>query len=240
LGDFAAALEQNVRAREIREALAAEFPLNADFRRTVSVSFYNEGEILGRMGRNREALASYRNDLAIAERLMAADPKNEQYRGDVAYAQIRVGDMLVRLGDPNDALASYHASMTLRGADVQADPGNLWKRSSLIEAHAKTAKALALLGRRDDALAEARSTQALMNGTTVPTEDAGIRGFFADTYADLGDVHATLALCGSARALYRSGLDIWRDMATRKVLSAADANKPQDVERRMRGCGGPM
>jgi len=212
------------------------------------VSFYNEGEILARMGRIGEALDSYRQDLRIARRLMAADPRNEQFRGDVAYAEIRVGDMFVRRGEPARALPSYHASMVLRAEDVKVDSANIWKRSSLIEAHAKTAKALSLLGREPAALAEIDLTHALMKATAIPRDEASILGFFADSYADLGDAQATLSraggisawrreqLCPAARELYRAALAIWSDMASRKILSAPDAAKPKAVERRLQAC----
>jgi non-specific serine/threonine protein kinase/serine/threonine-protein kinase len=247
-GDLENALANNRRALELRAALAAEFPLNADHRRTLAVSYYNAGEILSKMGRTGEALESYRQNLARIEALLAQDPENEQYRGDVAYSLIRVGDMLAVQGRPREALARYGRSLTMRERDVTADPTNLWKRSSLIEAHAKITKTLAKANQRAAALEATAKTLALMDKTRVESTNVVIRGFFADTYADLGQAHAVLAAgrripdddrpehWRRSRDLYRRSLAIWEDLRGRGTLSAIDRPKLETVEREIARC----
>ena len=247
-GDLDSALAHNRRALELRAALAAEFPLNADYGRTHVVSYYNDGEILAKMSRRREALDSYRKSLSLAERLSWQDPNNEQYRGDVAYALIRVGDMLVALGDPQRALVSYQKSRTLRERDVNADPTNLWKRSSLIEARAKMTKALAIGRQYQAALAASAETQALMAHTRLDPTNANFRGFFADTYIDLGAAHALLARergttpgerrdrWRAARTWYQQSLEIWQDLQGRGTLAATDRPKLESVAGEIARC----
>jgi len=247
-GDLGGALENNRKALTIRAALATDFPLNSDYQRTLLVSYYNEGEILSAMGRWREALESYRKDLALARKLSAADPKNEQYRGDLAYALVREGDMLVKLSDPGNALSSYRRSEEMRAADVRADSSHLWKRSSLIEARAKICKTLARLEQAANAAAQCESTLALMQSTAVDAGNAAIRGFFADTYADLGEAFAALAQrtsiandertrqWRSARDMYQRSSDIWQDMKRRGTLSKVDAAKPDSAAREVARC----
>jgi non-specific serine/threonine protein kinase/serine/threonine-protein kinase len=244
-GELERALEHNRQALAARAALCADFPLNADYRRTLLVSYYNDGEILAKMGRDREALESYRMDLRIAEELSAADPKNSQYRDDRAYALIRIGDMLDKLREFPQALAHYRQSLELRREDVQGDPANLWKRASLIEAHAKIAKTLAGTDETQAALAESQETLALMEKTTLEPTNAAIRGFFADTFADLGEAHSMLAALGGAGSsdqrriacnLYRRSLEIFQDLRQRAILSAADLAKPETIARKMSEC----
>jgi serine/threonine protein kinase len=231
-GDLAGALAHHREALKLRERLAAASPLNADYKRTVLVSWYNIGEVLSMLGDTRQALDSYRRDLEIAEGLLAADPKNEEYRGDVAYASIRVGDMLAALGRPVGALGNYRRSLAMREADVRSDPTNLWKRSSLIEAHAKISGVL-VAGDPPAALAEANRTLALMEATDVDPQNAVIRSFFAETYANLGDVHAALAAGGAdsgtrwrvAREMLRRAEVIWRALDERGALSSNDVKR---------------
>lgn len=221
---------------------------NADYRRTLAVSHYNDGEILAKLDRTREALESYRQNLAIAQALMSADPQNEQYRGDVAFAHIRVGDMQAKLGDTTQALASYRQSLSLRATDVKADAANLWKRASLIEAHAKIAKTLAQMGNKAAALTACAETLALMEQTEIEPTNALFRIFSADTYTDLGAAYLSLAegaraatgerrnMASTARDMYQRALDILEDMRRRCILSSADAANPQAIAAQLAKC----
>jgi tetratricopeptide (TPR) repeat protein len=242
------ALEKNGRALSIRAALAKDFPLNADHKRTLEVSYYNQGEILARMGRTHGALGSYREQAGICEQLHRADPSNEQYRGDLAYALIRVGDMLFKLADYAEALANYKRSQDFRSADVKANPANLWKRSSLIEAKAKICKTLAAAHRSGEAQEPCLDALTLMQTTNLDAGNAAIRTFFADTYSDLAA--AEVALAGSesrvadkrrkrlraARSLHVRSLELWQDLQTRNILARADKGMKDAVLQKVAEC----
>jgi tetratricopeptide (TPR) repeat protein len=187
-----------------------------------------------------EALESYRRNLAMAEQLSREDPNNEQYRGDVAYALIRVGDMLAVLGHDDEALAQYRRSQTLRARDVKTDPGNLWKRSSLIEAYAKSRRCWPEPASTVRRWRQPRRHRRSWEHAAVAPTNANFRSFFADSYADLGEAHATMARDTSAgpderrershaaRQLYQRSLEIWQDLRTGDSFSAirADAGMP--------------
>ena len=248
MDDLPAALENNSRALSIRAGLSKDFPLNADYKRTLQVSYYNQGEILARMGRIRAALDSYLADVAICEQLHRADPRNEQYRGDLAYGLIRVGDMLFKLARYPEALTNYKRSHDLRSADVKSDPTNLWKRSSLIEAKAKICKILATAHRADEAQEPCSDAFSMMQATVLDPGNAVIRSFFGDTYADLADGDATLALdrslsaaerrkhWQSAHNLYVRSLEIWQDLGKRNILVQADRGKDEIVSQKIARC----
>src|SRR5581483_2674563 len=228
--------------------LSKDFPLNADYKRTLQVSYYNQGEILARMARIPAALASYREEIALGEKLLRTDPSNEQYRGDVAYGLIRIGDMLFKLARYDEALANYRKSHDLRSVDVRTDPTNLWKRSSLIEAKAKICKTLAADHRGGEAQESCSGALSLMQATALDPGNSAIRSFFADTYSDLAEAEATLAANNStradegrlhwrsARSLYQRSLEIWQDLQTRNILNRADQGKKDAVLRNIAEC----
>jgi non-specific serine/threonine protein kinase/serine/threonine-protein kinase len=237
-GDLGSALAYHQDALKLRERLSARAPLNADYRRTVAVSWYNIGEILAEQGRPRPALDAYRRSSAISEKLVTADAANQEYRGDLAYAELRVGDMLLRIGSHREATAAYQRSRELREADVRADPTNLWKRSSLIEVHAKLSKALSK-DQPAPASNEADLARSLMEATTVDPQNAAILSFFAQTYADLGDVYRALS-AGSrgdragggalADKMYDHAEEIWRGMEDRGMLSSSDRKRRAELK----------
>ena len=248
LADLTGALENNRRALALRAALAKDYPLNADYKRTLQVSYYNQGEILARMGRLRPALASYRAEVALGEKLLSRDPINEQYRGDLAYGLIRIGDMLFKLTRYAEALGNYRASQELRSADVKADPTNLWKRSSLIEARAKICRTLAAAHQATEAREPCAGALTLMQHTSVDSGNSAIRSFFADTYSDLAQAEAALAIGASegaderrrhwqsARSLYERSLQIWQDLQARNILARADQGKKEAVLQEIAVC----
>jgi hypothetical protein len=124
---------------------------------------------------------------------------------------------------------------------VKDDPAHLWKRASAIEVNAKLTGVLAKTGEIEAALSTSRETLALMEQTTVEPTNAAIRGFFADTFADLGEAHATLAQTQStprvaACEMYRRCLAILHDMRDRGTLSGSDAAKPEAIAQKISEC----
>lgn len=237
LGEYKKALENNSFALEIRQKLADDFPLNADYQRTVSVSYYNQGEILAKLLRYYEALQSYQKDLEIAETLSAKDPSNDEYRDDTAYALIRVGDILVQLSDNNQAMSNYRKSQKMREEDVKADSSNLMKRSSLIESYAKISKTLSKMGQIESAKSEALATFSLLGKTEVESDNAAIRGFFAETFIDLGETYTNLSnlkiisvdekvkLNISACEMDQKAAEIMQDMTERNMMTKSDMER---------------
>jgi tetratricopeptide (TPR) repeat protein len=200
------------------------------------------------MGRIREALGNYRQDVAIAEKLLHNDPSNEQSRDDLAYGLIRVGDMLFKLASYSEALAKYKRSQELRASDVQKDPSSLWKRSSFIESKAKICKTLAAMKDSSQAKEVCADALSMMQATTVSPDNAVIRSFFGDTFADLGDAQAALAAnysisqperqraWESARGLYVKSHEVWQDLAKRNILGDAEKGKDEIVSQKIASC----
>ena len=71
-GDLHAALVSFQRCLQLRVDLSAEFPNNTDYRSLMSAAHYWEADTLAKLGRDREALQSYRRSLTVSEELAAA------------------------------------------------------------------------------------------------------------------------------------------------------------------------
>ena len=253
LGDLELALEHNKAALQERAELVSEFPLNAEYQRALYAAHFQDGAILARLGRPREALQSYERNLAIVETLLATDPKNELYRSDRGHAMVRIGDMLVVLEDIPGALTRYRASLAIRSAESDADPSNLFKRTSLVEAQAKLAKALARYGEHASAGAQSTAALVLLEAMTLEPTYAGLRAAVAERYADLGEVYSIIAATQSRRGadatradwrraldMYRRSAAIWLDLRERGILAEANAAELDAVNREIARCSAAL
>ena len=87
-----------------------------------SVAYDKIGDVLLAQGKLAEALASYREDLAITSRLAAADPSNASWQRDLSVSYNKVGDALVAQGKLDEALASYREGLAIRARLAKSDP----------------------------------------------------------------------------------------------------------------------
>jgi eukaryotic-like serine/threonine-protein kinase len=239
-GDLERALAHTRAALALRAGLVAESPLSATYKNNLGVTYYNEGDVLGRMGRDREALEAYRKSAAIGEELLAADPESES---SPAFAILRIGDTLFRLADYRQALTSYRRAHAMHAASLKADPANLWNRAAVVIGYAKIGRTLARLGQAEDALAACAEAIALLERTPVEPDNIVVGGTFAESYTELGDAYATLAAderapkserqarWRSARDAHRRSFEFWRDLRDRGLLSAVDAGRPDAAAR---------
>ena len=65
------------------------------------------------MGRDKEALASYRSALAAIEKLAESDPGNLQWQRDIAILEGQIGGVLADRGATKDALVSFQRSLAI-------------------------------------------------------------------------------------------------------------------------------
>lgn len=86
------------RSAAVREALVAAAPDNANFKRSLMVSYGNLGDVLGyrveNLGQPRGAIEAFRKAAAIADEAMAKDPADRRAVFDVVNATLRVGTVL--------------------------------------------------------------------------------------------------------------------------------------------------
>ena len=103
------------------------------------------------LGGTENALANYRQALAIRLKLLEAGPDDEAIQAQVAKSHEGIGDMLALLGDVNGAHEAYRESLEIRERIADADPADLEKRRQ---------KAIALLNMGAAELALGRAAAA--------------------------------------------------------------------------------
>ena len=217
--DLPGALESQHRSLELREALANEFPDNAEYDRLVGSARYYLATVLGRMARWEEARGLF-------ERNLAAEPNSGFY-------QLRVGEALGQLGRYREALEYFQRARRLHAAELRADPGNLLRRLSLAGDHGWTCKALVFLA-RPEATPACSETAAFIDAIPVEPDHAFARAYLAAIWFDLGEAHDSLAARSANRMaerrshrlaalkMYRRSREIWFDLAGRKLVSPTD------------------
>jgi tetratricopeptide (TPR) repeat protein len=122
--DPATALAGYETSLAIEQALLAEDPTNALFKRDLSHSFGGCGEALFRLGRPAEGSAAYAKAIALRSELVAADPKNMGIRQALARAHLNLAENLTASGNSGEALASLRQAQPMLDDLTAKDPSN--------------------------------------------------------------------------------------------------------------------
>jgi tetratricopeptide (TPR) repeat protein len=93
-----------------------------------------------------QALAAFREELALSERLAASDPNSVEYRRNVAFSHENIGMMLLSLGDPQAALASFRQRLAGFEALAALDPTSMAHQRNILVSHNQIAGTLRALG----------------------------------------------------------------------------------------------
>jgi tetratricopeptide (TPR) repeat protein len=104
------------------------------------------GDVLQTKGRLDEALAAFRESLAISQRLASLDPSNAAWQRDLAVAHSKVGDILQEQGRLDEALAAYREDFAISQRLVSTDPANAAWQRELAVAHSKVGDILQAQG----------------------------------------------------------------------------------------------
>src|SRR5262249_56700826 len=104
-------------------------PDDAQRQRDLAVSHIQIGDVLVAQGKLADALASFRESLAINERLATIDAANPLWQQDRAGSHSKIGGVLMAQGKLADALASFRNSLAIAHRLARADPQHpLWQR----------------------------------------------------------------------------------------------------------------
>jgi hypothetical protein len=87
------------------------------------------GDVLQAKGRLEDALAAYREYLAIFQRLAATDPSNVGWQRDLALAHNKLGQAFQDIGDEKNAQSSYRSAVEAMEWAIAMSPGTvMWKQ----------------------------------------------------------------------------------------------------------------
>jgi tetratricopeptide (TPR) repeat protein len=113
--NLAVAQQKFEEALKIFRKLSAMDPKNTGWRRDVTVSLDNVGDLLQAAGNRDSALAHYQESLAIRRELSAMDPKNTLWQRDLSIGFLKIGNVLLASGDyPAAAAFCQNAVGTLK------------------------------------------------------------------------------------------------------------------------------
>jgi len=110
--------------KKLRDILATAAADRLDCRHELMYRHSQVGELHARAGRLTQALAAYREQLAVAESLAADEPGDPGRQRDLSVAYSAIGDILAAAGQPEDALASYQEDLAIAERLAAADPAN--------------------------------------------------------------------------------------------------------------------
>ena len=195
-----------------RKALSRYEPVAAttgdrDDRFNLFVAHAKVGGAFARLGRNREALASYATARPIIQALVDEDGNDATARRSLAVSLNQIGELLDRSGDSAGALARYRESLALREALAPADPRNVLARSDLVGSYIHIGDLLAKTGADAEALAQYGLAARILEA--LAARDPGDRASQADlagAVARIADLQARQGKATDALARYRKAL----------------------------------
>jgi tetratricopeptide (TPR) repeat protein len=222
LGNTGAQRARVNEAHQLMQGLAAESKGNDTFRRGLSVTYEEIGDVLAAQGNLPEALKSYRDSLAIRAALVEGTPANTGWQRDLSLAHARTGDVLVALGNLPEALKSYLQGLAIRERLAKAEPADaVWQRD-LSVSYEKVGNVLAAQGDLTDALRAYRDDLAIA-GRLANSDPANTdwQRDLSVSYNKIGNV--LLAQSNGAEALksYRDGLVIRERLAKSDPANAS-------------------
>ena len=209
-------------SRATFEQLAASAPDNLPLQRSRAAMLIEFGETYQTLGDLEQALAAYRDSLAIHERLAAGDRGNTDWQRDLSVSYNRIGDVLVAQGKLDEALKAYRDGLDIAEGLTAADPGNTKWQRDLSVWYDKIGDVLVAQGRLGDALKAYRAASLLPNVWRRPI--AAMRNGSATCRCrTTGSARCCRHRASSTRALkaYRDGL------AIAERLAAADRGNTQ-------------
>ncbi len=131
LGNTAAALESRRKALEIRQALAAANPQDAQNRRALAAGYQNLGKILRETNDSASALEYNQKALEIYQPLAEENARDTEFQRLLAKAYNAVGSVQYELGDLDGAFDNLQKSLEITRSLAALDPTSEETRRSL-------------------------------------------------------------------------------------------------------------
>jgi tetratricopeptide (TPR) repeat protein len=186
------------------------------------------GDVLQTKGRLDEALAAFREALAIFQRLASTDPSNAGWQRDLAVAHAKVGDILQTQGRLDEALAAFREAFAIFQRLASLDPSNAdWQRE-LGVTHDRVGDIVQAQGRLDEALATFREAFAISQrlASTEPS-NANWQRDLAIAHSSLGQAYQSMGNEKNAQSCYRSAVDA---MEQAVAMSPGNVGWKQDLD----------
>ncbi len=214
LGERDSAERAYRRALELREALAAEYPKNPEYRRDVADSYIMLGHLLGDAGQLAEAESADRRAIDLGEALLSEFPRDHQYRRIVAGGQDSLGQVLRATGRLKEAESAHRQAVEHGNALLSESPGSPSCRRELAVYCTNFGYLCRAIGRPQDAESAHRRALDLFQGLVAESpKDPGHRWKLAGSYTNLDSILADTGRLVEAEAACRKALGLYESLA---------------------------
>lgn len=195
------------RARNYYQGFLRQRATDRSVRADFAATYYRVAWITELIGSSQDALASYRQALAVYEDLVRAEPGIARFQSDLAIVCNDLGNLLGRLGQPAEALRVQQKGLAIREAVARAHPHGARYQNELAKGFANVGSFLADMGRQAEAL------QSYQKACEVDENALAERPARLEFASDLGKSFNSLASIQADLALdYQSIGALLRDM----------------------------
>jgi serine/threonine-protein kinase len=212
-GDYTGALATYQEARRVAEDLVAVDPSDAA-RAALAQSHHNIGLVLERINRPQEALAAYREALAMRQKLADANPAVSQFQSDLGYSYNNIGVALQRAGQTRAALKAHEKARALRQKLADAHPAITVFREDLAYSHNNIGVVLYLRNQTQAALKAYQAALAVRQG--LADDHPAVTDFqtvLSDCHHNIGLVLSATGQPGEALVAHRAARGIRQKLA---------------------------
>lgn len=181
-----------------------------------AVMIQRQGDVFFAQGKLAEALAAYREMLAICERLAEAKPDYAGWQRDLSVSYGKIGDVLSALGQITGALESYRKSLAIIERLAKQDTSSEWQYY-LAVSYDNVGQALGAQAKLDAALESYRKSLAIIERLAKADPDN------ADRRRELSASYDRVGGALNAQGQFEAALESFRQsMAIRERLVKAD------------------
>ena len=171
------------------------------------------GDVLQTKGHLDDALAAFREFLAIYQRLTGTDPSNVGWQRELAAAHYKVGGVYQEQGRLDEALTALRQYFAIFQHLTASDPSNTGWQRELAVAHSRVGDIHWAQGRLDDALAAFREYLAILQRLTAAhRSNTGWQRELAIAHSKVGGIHQEQGDLDDALAALHKELAIFQHL----------------------------
>jgi eukaryotic-like serine/threonine-protein kinase len=165
------ALRTLLKAREITQGLARDFPTDPRSRYSLGVTLHELAALHHKLDRPRDALELGQQALPLLRVAFLDTQLNPWYGAQLARACDNLGAIQLHLGQGDEALRSYAEASRVRRRVAQSNPAVAAAHSDLIASERELSRLYGTMGRVNDQAAALRRAHDVIEG--LPKDDPG-------------------------------------------------------------------
>jgi eukaryotic-like serine/threonine-protein kinase len=124
LGDIKGALDLLGKAQAMAEKLAADYPTDPEYQRTLGVIYNQAGSLAAAGGDLKQGLEFNFKAIAVDQRLVDLEPNNTLFKTELAIQEGNAGSSMIKLGDTAGALEKFKQALAIYESVIAADPND--------------------------------------------------------------------------------------------------------------------